>query len=78
MTFRLFIFISVKTMNCLLKFSAINQYFIGNNSLLDRGENSFYSKNVVRVDFDPELLIIRAKVKASMKSRVYDVEVIKV
>lgn len=63
-------------MNCLLKFSAINLYFINNHSLLERGENSYMSKNVLRVDFDPQLLIIRGKVSASMKARTYDVEVL--
>lgn len=59
-----------------LKLSAINTYFTNNKRLLDRGENSFESGHVVKLDFDSAAMTIRGSVLASMKNKTYNVKVI--
>ena len=58
-----------------LKSTDIFLYFKENESLLERGENSYLSGHVEKLAFDAELKVIRGVVKSSMKSKVYKVEV---
>lgn len=59
----------------LVKFSAISLYFFKNHSLLERGEKSYESGHVKKIQFDADLRIIRGDVFASMKTKSYKNEV---
>ncbi|KAJ6639484.1 hypothetical protein Bhyg_12230, partial [Pseudolycoriella hygida] len=50
-------------------------FFSNDHSLLERGENSYQSGHVKRIDFDADLKIIRGNVFASMKSKSYENEI---
>lgn len=65
----------LQIMAYLLKIATMNAFFESNKNLLEKGENSYDSGNVVNVEFDPEYYLIKGKVKASMKSKIYKVTV---
>lgn len=60
-----------------IKFYIISKLFKDNEKQLERGENSYTSGNVKTMNFLGNLhpAVIKGKVQASMKSKLYDVEV---
>lgn len=61
-----------------ITFSGINRYFLRNQNVLDKGENSYTSRNVKGIIFDAKLMQIREEVSASMKRKSYKVYVLQV
>ncbi|KAJ8955921.1 hypothetical protein NQ314_006827 [Rhamnusium bicolor] len=60
-----------------LKLSAIVEFFSDSDEkrLIARGENAVESNHIKSFHFVPELLLIRGEVHASMRDRIYNVEV---
>lgn len=58
-----------------LRFSAIMDFFKEEPKLVNRGENAVESNHVKNMTFDGPLLIIRGGIHASMRDRIYNVEV---
>ncbi|VEN49575.1 unnamed protein product, partial [Callosobruchus maculatus] len=57
-----------------LRFSAIVNYFKEEEKLIARGENAVESGHIKDMAFDSQFMIIRGSVHASMRDRIYKVE----
>ncbi|KAF5276619.1 hypothetical protein FQR65_LT16261 [Abscondita terminalis] len=62
-------------MTHVLKLSSLNNYFIDDMQLLERGENAVESGHVTNMIFNDELKKISGSVNASMKNKLYKVEI---
>lgn len=58
-----------------LKLAKIVCFFSEDSKAFSKGENAVESGHVENMDFDAELMLIRGNVHASMKNRVYKIEV---
>ncbi|XP_072399541.1 uncharacterized protein [Diabrotica undecimpunctata] len=58
-----------------LKISSITEFFSNDNKIIQKGENALESNHVKKMLFDPDLLIIKGEVFASMKDKTYNVEI---
>lgn len=58
-----------------LKFSSIVNYFTDEKKLIERGENAVESGDVLKMNYDDNSKIISGTVRASMKDKIYKVEV---
>ncbi|CAH1106932.1 unnamed protein product [Psylliodes chrysocephalus] len=63
--------------NHVIKFSHVVNYFANDRKQLERGENSYSSGHVKNMQFDADMIPahLQGDVQASMKKRVYKVEV---
>nr|CAH7751835.1 unnamed protein product [Callosobruchus chinensis] len=59
----------------ILRFSAIVNFFKEEEKLIARGENAVESGHIKDMAFDSQFMIIKGSVHASMRDRVYKVEV---
>lgn len=59
----------------ILKYQAIIMYFTDEPKLIAKGENAVESGDVVKMLFDDELKIIKGEVHASMRDKLYKVQV---
>lgn len=58
-----------------LKICNIIEFFEDDNKMIKRGENALESNHVKSMQFDADLLLIRGDIHASMKDKIYNVQV---
>ena len=62
-------------MSSVISLSAIAEFFKDELKLIEKGENAFESNHVMSFTFDAVSGMIRGRVQASMKKKVYEAEV---